>query len=583
MSYTKIKEFLRANELDYFIQPNCDEFFSEYLPNYAKRIEFLTNFTGSNAIIIIGQKKSYFFTDGRYIIQASNQIDLDEFEVINLAQISIGNFIEQITSEDNKIAIDGKLFTIDFVNKLQKLCNQKSVELVILENNPIDNIWTNQPKKPDSAVYFCDNKFIGKNSSKKRQEIVKQVKGEAILITDPQNLCWLLNIRASDVDYTPILLSYGLLHKNGKIDIFFDEERLSDEYSNNLQDVNIYSENLMINKVKNLVDNVKTIQVDFSTTNYWLFNNLKKLKINIINERDPIFLAKSIKNDHEVLGIKKAHEIDGLALTKFLFWLEKTIKDDLEVDEITASKKILEFRQQHQDFIYPSFATISSFASNGAIIHYQPNQNTNKEIKGNSLYLIDSGGQYCGDHAFGTTDVTRTILVGQENDEMIENFTRVLKGHIALARAKFPKGTNGAQLDVLARFHLWQAGLNYDHGTGHGVGCFLSVHEGPCGIGKNYNQELLPNMIISNEPGYYKSGEYGIRIESLLLVKEFDDNFLGFETLTLAPIDLNLVDFTMLTYPEKKWLTEYHQRIYKVFEDNLDNQQKVWLKGLLNP
>ena len=256
------------------------------------------------------------------------------------------------------------------------------------------------------------------------------------------------------------------------------------------------------------------------------------------------------------------------------------MKNDSEIDEIIAAEKLEEIRARNQNFLYPSFASISGFASNGAVIHYRANSKTNKKISGNSLYLIDSGGQYFGPNFLGTTDVTRVIAVGKPSAEMIENFTRVLKGHIALARAKFPLGTSGAQLDVLARSHLWQAGLNYDHGTGHGVGSFLSVHEGPCAISKRSNQELLPGMILSNEPGYYKDGEYGIRIENLMLVEKLDEKFLQFRTLTLAPIDPVLIDFKMLTYPEKKWLKNYHQNLLETLASDLEKEEKIWLENL---
>jgi Xaa-Pro aminopeptidase len=288
---------------------------------------------------------------------------------------------------------------------------------------------------------------------------------------------------------------------------------------------------------------------------------LLKNYFEIIVKTDPIEIAKSQKNSAEILGAIKAHEADGLALTKFLFWLEKSLKNGAEIDEILAAEKLLEFRAQNPAFLYPSFNSISAFASNGAVIHYAPTPKTNKKISGNSLYLIDSGGQYFCDDFCGTTDVTRTICVGDPSAEMIENFTRVLKGHIALARVKFPIGTTGSQLDALARFHLWQAGLDYDHGTGHGVGSFLSVHEGPCGISKRAHQELLPGMILSNEPGFYLDGKYGIRIENLMLVEKINDKFLGFRTLTLAPIDERLIDFKMMTYPEKKWLENYHGEV----------------------
>ena len=580
-SLEKIKEFLIKEKIDYFIQPNCDEFFSEYLPDYAKRLEFVTGFTGSNCIVIFGQEKSYFFTDGRYILQALSQLNSDEFEIINLSQKSCLEWINKELKNQQKISFDSRLFSINFVKELQKIADNNSLKILALEKNPIDNFWINQPKKPDSEIYFCCDSITGADSIAKRANICQYLTSDAIIITRPENICWLLNIRASDVAFSPILLAYGILYKDGQFDLFLDKKRFSSKDLRGLKNVNIVDEACLSKQIIKISNEQKTIEIYFSSTNYWLYNLLNKHGVKFSNKVDPISLIKSIKNHNEITGSIKSHEVDGLALTRFLCWFDEKIANNEEIDELSAAKKLLELRQKHNDFIYPSFATISSFASNGAIIHYQPNYKTNKEIKGDSLYLVDSGGQYHGNEAFGTTDVTRTILVGKASDDMVQNFTRVLKGHIALARAKFPKGTNGSQLDVLARFHLWQAQLNYDHGTGHGVGSFLSVHEGPCGISKNYNQELLPGMIISNEPGYYKANQYGIRIENLMLVKEISDDFLGFETLTLAPIDSRLIDFAMLTYPEKKWLKQYHKKIYDLFKKDLNQNEIDWLEKFL--
>jgi Xaa-Pro aminopeptidase len=368
--------------------------------------------------------------------------------------------------------------------------------------------------------------------------------------------------------------------KNGEIDLFVDEKRVSDLAHPDLKGVNLIQADCFDLRIAVLRKSLKKIQIDASSTNYWLYQLLEKNNFEIINKTDAAELIKSCKNDAEIKSAIKSHIVDGVALTKFLFWIENSLKNGAEIDEITAAEKLEEIRARNQNFLYPSFASISGFAGNSAVIHYRANPKTNKKILGNSLYLIDSGGQYFGPDFFGTTDVTRVIAIGKPSAEMIENFTRVLKGHIALARVKFPCGTTGAQLDVLARSHLWQAGLNYDHGTGHGVGSFLSVHEGPCAISKRSNQELLPGMILSNEPGYYKDGEYGIRIENLMLVEKLDEKFLQFHTLTLAPIDPILIDFKMLTYPEKKWLKNYHETIQNLLSEELSEDEKIWLQEL---
>jgi Xaa-Pro aminopeptidase len=571
----KLKLFLKEQKIDFFLLPNSDEFFSEYLPKHEKRIEYLTGFRGSNATIIFGVEKSYFFTDGRYILQAKNELDLSEFEIFNIADKSPLIWLKENLSEDKNLAVDAKLLSINFVKALPK-----RAKIIFLESNPVDKIWQNRVQANNSAVFFCDKNLTGSDSLTKRNQLLQSLEADALIITKPENICWLLNIRAADIEFMPLLLAYAILFKNGEIDLFVDEKRIFDLNHPDLKGVNLIQADCFDLRIAVLRKSLKKIQIDAASTNYWLFQLLEKNNFEIINKTDAAELIKSCKNDAEIKSAIKSHIVDGIALTKFLFWLENSLKNDSEIDEIIAAEKLEEIRARNQNFLYPSFASISGFASNGAVIHYRANSKTNKKISGNSLYLIDSGGQYFGPNFLGTTDVTRVIAVGKPSAEMIENFTRVLKGHIALARAKFPVGTSGAQLDVLARSHLWQAGLNYDHGTGHGVGSFLSVHEGPCAISKRSNQELLPGMILSNEPGYYKDGEYGIRIENLMLVEKFDEKFLQFRTLTLAPIDPVLIDFKMLTYPEKKWLKNYHETIQNLLSEGLGEDEKIWLQEL---
>ncbi len=563
-----IKNFLKEQKINFFLLPNSDEFFSEYLPESEKRIEYLTGFNGSNATVIFGQDKSYFFTDGRYILQAKNQLDAQEFEIFNMAEKSVLAWISENCSDEINLAIDAKLVSVNFV----KACEKMGANLVLLASNPVDQIWKNRPKSPKSTIFSLSSQAVGVDSQAKRATILQSLQADAQIITKPENLCWLTNLRAADIEFTPLLLAYAILYKNGKVEIFSESNRLNIAATDQLKDVEFVAMQNFTSRLQNL----GKVQIDLATTNYWLYSFLQKNGSEIINKTDPIELAKSRKNSAEILGAIKAHEIDGLAVTRFLCWL----KNCDEVDEISAAEKLLQLRQENPAFLYESFAAISGFGSNGAIIHYRANEHTNKKISGDSLYLIDSGGQYLAQDFCATTDITRTLAIGKASEEMIENFTRVLKGHIALARAKFPRGTTGAQLDVLARQHLWQAGLDYDHGTGHGVGSFLSVHEGPCGVSKRYHQELLVGMIISNEPGFYKNGEYGIRIENLLLVEEFDAKFLQFKTLTLAPIDPILIDFKMLTYPEKKWLRHYHQEIWQKFSEILSGQERQFLQEI---
>lgn len=560
--HNRLKSFkasLKAKGIDYFLLPNCDEFFSEYLPDHEKRIHHLTGFTGSNATIIFGADKSYFFTDGRYILQSQREIDLDEFDIINMADMDVISWIAKNIGKQ-QITVNAKLASVNFVKK----CQERHIAVNLIEEELV--ALDSASKK--SEIFCIPNHISGKDSLQKRQEIIRDLQGDFLLISDPQSLCWLLNIRASDVAYTPLLLAYGLLFKDGSLDLFVDASRFNSNDS--LQKVTIFPPQQLQDRITTLNAQNKVAQLDPNSTNSWLYD----LLANSVQKTDPCLLAKACKNEAEIAGAIKAHEIDGLAVTRFLAWLEHNPNSN----ELAAEEKLLALRQENPDFIYPSFRCISGFGSNGAIIHYHSEKETNQTFKANNLYLVDSGGQYLGDDFAGTTDITRTIAIGMPSDEMIEDYTRVLKCHIALARIKFPKGTTGAQLDVLARSHLWQAGKNFDHGTGHGVGSFLSVHEGPCGISKRSHQELLPGMILSNEPGFYKNGQYGIRIENLMLVEPSKhEGFLQFKTITLAPLDPRLIDFKMLTYPEKKWLKNYHQEIY----DKMPSQQQ-WLSHFIS-
>ena len=564
-----IKTILKKEKIDFFLLPNNDEFFSEYLPKDQKKIELISGFTGSNATIIITNNKSYFFTDGRYILQAKQQLDNSEFVILDLNKISVLEWLK-INVKAKSLAIDPKLTSIKFVLECQKF-----VKNIVFISEEINNLLYQKPNKK-SAIFYCNQKQ-NIASDIKREQISKNLEVDALFITKPENLCWLVNIRSCDIEYTPIFLAYAILHQNNKITIFADRKRFKDC---ELENFEIIPFEKMQDYLKNFFSNTPTIQIDDRTTNYWLYKILQNTKTKIIFKNCPIELAKSIKNPFEIKSAYQAHEIDGLAVTKFLYWLKNSYNNSKQIDEISAQEKLFQLRKQSPKFISNSFATISAYAENSAIIHYNSSKQTNKKIVGNSLYLIDSGGQYFGSDMMATTDVTRTLAIGSPTLEMIENYTRVLKGHIAIARLKFPRNICGANIDSIARFHLWNDGKDYAHGTGHGVGSFLSVHEGPCAISKRSYQQLLPNMILSNEPGFYKDQEYGIRLENLVVIKEYNDDFLNFETLTLVPFEPELIDYKMLTYPEKKWLKEYHQGIYLKLKDKLLESEKNWLNNI---
>lgn len=560
---TELKKILKEKNLDFFLQPNSDEFFSEYLPENQKRIEFLTGFSGSNAFVLFGIGKSYFFTDSRYLIQSAKQIDLDEFEIIDLGQQPLIDFLNEKIA-NKKLALDANLTSVDFAKKLK-------IKAEFLQENLIDLLWRNRPKALENQVFEVPIEICGISRFEKIKLICEKLKTDAALISKPEDVCWLLNIRSDDVEFNPFLLARAVLFKSGKVDLIADKNRFKNV---DLSKINLV-ESL---EFARLEKEIKSISLDFSSTNYAIFQEFLKNDFEILEEKSVIEKTKAVKNSVEIAGMKKGQELDSIALVKFLFWLEKSLNEGILLDEILIAKKLQEFRAQNSAFLYPSFATIAGFAANGAIVHYHANEKSNKKINQNSLLLIDSGAQYFSSDFCATTDITRTLAIGKPSVEMIEDFTRVLKGHIALARAKFPIGTSGAQLDILARNFLWLVGKDYGHGTGHGVGCFLGVHEGPASISKRGHLSLQEGMILSNEPGFYKEGEYGIRIENLVLVEKFNDEFLQFKTISLAPIDARLIDFKMLTYPEKKWLKNYHQEILEKTAHYLSEEEKNWLE-----
>ena len=535
----QLRDLLNIHSVDAFIVPNNDEFGNEYLPDSAKRLEFITGFTGSAGTAIIAKHKAAFFTDGRYTIQAAAEVSADDFEIYNISQKRPTEWLK----ENNLVAGFDPWLVSTKEGKLLSAIHKP------LTSNLIDKIWHDRPAPPQSKAFVLQAEYAGKTRQQKSSLLAEKLVGDAALITSPDSVNWLLNIRGDDINHTPFCLAYALLSKDNSCTLFIDENKLTEEVKAHLAGVKIkpFSTEQILAACHN-----KLIQLDPARTPFALANNI----VNIHEATDPCQIAKAIKNSAEIAGIKKAHEIDGVAVTKFLKWVAK----ENDLDELKAQKKLEDFRRDAKEYQGPSFDTISGFASNGAIVHYRSSTKTNKKFEDGSLYLVDSGGQYLGSEACGTTDITRTIAIGEPTAEMRRNFTLVLKGHIAIATAVFPKGTTGAQLDALARQYLWQDGLDYDHGTGHGVGHFLSVHEGPQGISKRYNETPLESgMVISNEPGYYKAGEYGIRIENLVLVVEKNDKFLEFTTLTKAPFDENLIEWNLLTPQETDWVKNYNK------------------------
>lgn len=530
MRLKKLRELFKKHKIDGYMISSKDEFLSEYTAPQFARLGFVTTFYGSNGIAIITQKKCALITDGRYTTWAKENIG-KVYSVLDSANVEVRNkwFCENLFKM--KIGYDPMTFSASEIQSFDALATMCNFEIKALESNLVDEIWQREVDKKTS-VFFLEKNITGEESRDKILRLCRTFEDiDYLLLTNPDSICWLLNMRGDDVPFTPLVLCFALIKKDGSFEVFTKNEL--DKCKKTF---------LKLAKAK------KIIQADKNKTPHWFFENAgKNLKV----KTDPIELMKAVKNSTELKGIEKAHTEDGIAVTKFIKWISKNVG---KVSEIEAAEKLLEFRKESPNFVYPSFETISAFAANGAIIHYKPEPKTNKKITKDGIYLLDSGGQYLN----GTTDITRTMCFGKPTKEQVKNFTLVLKGHIALARAKFPEGTTGSQLDVLARQYLWEYGLDYNHGTGHGVGHFLSVHEGPQRIGKlGGGQALLEGMIISNEPGFYKVGEYGIRIENLVqVIKSKVKGFLEFKNLTKVEIDMKLVDKKMLTNEELIWIKE---------------------------
>ncbi|MBL8675966.1 MAG: M24 family metallopeptidase, partial [Alphaproteobacteria bacterium] len=534
-----LRDFIKKEGLSALLIPRTDEFQGEYIAPYSERLAWLTGFNGSAGFAIITLKKAAFFTDGRYTLQAKVEVP-DIYEIYNTSQKTPAQWALENLSFDDMIGYDPWLFT-------EKQLEFYKNSLIPLNKNPIDSLWIDRPLPPQDFIRLHPLEFSGESDESKRKRIAKTLKADHLLLTSCDSIAWLLNIRGNDVPHTPLVHSVCLVHKDGSYDLFLDLNKITGMVYNHIQ-----KGSGRAIEIRFLLKHLKTLkgtcQVDPLTTPV-LF--IQTLKSQVVREQDPCILPKALKNPIEIEGVKKAHVQDSIALQRFFTWLEEQPLQG-ETTELSAANKLYEFRKNGKHFEDLSFNTISAFGPHGAIIHYKATPGTDSPLSRTNLYLLDSGGQYLA----GTTDITRTLCLGSPTPEQKEMYTRVLKGHIALAEAIFPEGTTGAQLDVLARQYLWEVGLDYDHGTGHGVGSYLSVHEGPQGISKRgANVPLEPGMILSNEPGYYKEGEYGIRIESLIYVIKLikPKGFLGFEALTLVPLEQKLMDETLLTEKEKKW------------------------------
>ena len=582
-----LREELETRRLDGFVVPRSDEHQGEYVPTCAQRLAWLTGFTGSAGMAIVLRDRAALFVDGRYTLQAAAQVDPALFEIRHVTEEPAAQWLGLALGKGAVLGYDPWLHTPQEVERLQVGTERAGASLRTVEGNPVDRVWPGRPAAPLAPVVPHADRFAGESASDKRARLARGLSDAGVaaaVLTMPESIAWLLNIRGGDVPHTPLPLSFAILRDDGSVRLFIDRRKLLPGLDRHLgNEVSIEPVGHFGPALDALAVSGARVQADPATAASWVFDRLAAAGGNIHRAADPCLLPKACKNASELDGTRAAHRRDGAAVTRFLAWLAREApKGGLR--EIAASDRLEAFRREGEHFRDLSFPTISGAGSNGAIVHYRATPESEKTLEPGTLYLLDSGAQYLD----GTTDITRTIAIGTPDAEMRDRFTRVLKGHIALATARFPKGTTGTQLDAFARRALWEKGLDYDHGTGHGVGSYLSVHEGPQRISKAPNmQPLLPGMIVSNEPGYYKTGAWGIRIENLVVVTPADSGgereILGFETLTLAPIDRALVDRDLLDEGEIAWLDAYHARVRETISPLVDAETARWLAEATAP
>ena len=586
-----LRQQLKEDRLDGFVVPLTDEHMSEYVGSYAQRLAWLTGFQGSAGSAVVLPEEAAIFTDGRYTIQVRQQVSPTEWSYQSVPETSVAKWLQENAPNGARIGYDPWLHTADWVKQATKTLAAKGAELVAVSRNPIDAVWADRPEPSKARLIVQSEKLAGKSSAEKRHEmadwLVKEGADAAVLAA-LDSIAWTFNVRGADVTHTPVALAYALVNADGTADLFTESEKVGEDVAKHLGNgVRLHERDAFEPYLKSLSG--KLIAVDPERSVAAISQALEQGGARILSRRDPAVLPKAIKNAVEIAGHEAAQARDGAAVSRFLRWVE-TEAPKGGLDEIIASDKLEALRHEHGDLRDLSFDTISAYGPNGALPHYKGTAESNLPFKPGTLYLVDSGGQYQD----GTTDITRTVPIGEPTAEMIDRFTRVLKGHIAIATALFPKGTRGSQLDSFARRPLWEAGCDYAHGTGHGVGAFLAVHEGPQRISpvgssqSGGDEPLQAGMILSNEPGYYKAGEYGIRIENLVLVVDRqvpggDKEMLGFDTLTFVPIEKRLIDVSMLSDRELEWLNDYHAEVLAKIGPQLEGEDKAWLETQCAP
>lgn len=589
----RLREQLSHWRVDGVIIPRCDAHQGEYVPERAERLCRLTGFGGSAGCAVVMASsiaaKAALFVDGRYVEQAGREVDLDDYDVHNSMHLTPFQWLAERLRSGHRFGYDPWLHTVDDRDRFVSCCGDCDAEAVALAVNPVDAISDMEelPPWPEFPVRVHDEIYAGCSALAKRAEVAEALcsaGADAALLTLPDSIAWLLNIRGDDLAHTPVVLCFAMIDSSGGVELFVDSGRCGAAVRDHLGDVVLRSPSDLGEALDIRGKRGEVIAVDPRSAAVWFHDRLVLSGARILALRDPCLVLKAIKNAVERDGSRSAHRRDGIALVRFLSWLSREAPGG-GVDELMASRRLADFRSCDALFRGLSFETISASGSHGSIIHYRVTGSSNRLLGAGDLYLVDSGGQYSD----GTTDVTRTVVVTEATLEQRRNFTEVLRGHIALASIRFPRGVAGCHLDTLARGPLWRRGLDYDHGTGHGVGSYLSVHEGPWSISRNSVEPLEAGLILSNEPGYYCSGEYGIRIESLVLVREGELNvvtgreMLYFETLTLAPIDRKLIEVELLSSEEIRWLDSYHSRIVEELGGDLDEADREWLEWSCRP
>lgn len=584
-----LREELKRRGVDGFIVPISDEHMSEYVGDYAQRLRWLTGFGGSAGFAAVTLNHAAIFVDGRYTVQVREQVSAELFDYKSVPADTLAGWLAEVSESGAQIAYDPWLHTWAWVEALEKQLAPKGVTMVPADSNPLDAVWADRPAPSPAAAIVHQDDLAGRSSADKRAAVADWLAKEghdAVVIPALDSIAWLLNIRGSDVPHTPVALSYVIAHKDGSAELFIAPEKVTPELTRHLGNAVTIRDRAAFEGALTGELAGKSVALDPDFAVVGIAQSLRSGGASFAFKQDPTILAKAIKNPAEQQGHRDAQARDGAAVTKFLRWLEIEGPKGT-VDELSAAARLQAFREEDEGLRDLSFDTISAAAGHAALPHYKVDEDSNIAVPPGSIYLVDSGGQYPG----GTTDITRTVWVGpgEPSQEMRDRNTRVLKGHIQIDRAVFPQGTAGGQLDVLARQYLWEAGVDYAHGTGHGVGSFLGVHEGPQRIAKpgggqaGTAQELFAGMILSNEPGYYKQGHFGIRIENLVLVEERqiegqEGRYLGFETLTFVPLDRKLIDTALLTADEIAWVDAYHAKVRALLSPQLEGEDLAWLE-----